>query len=323
MPMTRRPQGGVRSRLRFWGPAWAVMALIFALSAVSYVPSAARAIDDGLWHGLGYGLLAALVLRGARRGALAGGHRPDRPAGRRAIAALYGVTDELHQWFVPGRAAQWSDLAADATGAAVACGALLVWRSRVVRGPADPEREGTFMNVEQILTERTGAVTTVTVNRPKVLNALSSQTVEALTAVLIDLQKDDEVRSVVLTGAGDRAFIAGADIGELAQLTPRTARALTDAGHRLCTQIERLGKPVMCRRERIRARRRMRGRDGLHLPDRREDRQAGAARDYPGHHPRVRRHPTSAASGGSGPRLRDAAHRRRRSRRKKPGESGW
>ena len=101
------------------------------------------------------------------------------------------------------------------------------------------------MNVEQILTERTGAVTTVTVNRPKVLNALSSQTVEALTAVLIDLQKDDEVRSVVLTGAGDRAFIAGADIGELAQLTPRTARALTDAGHRLCTQIERLGKPVI------------------------------------------------------------------------------
>ena len=101
------------------------------------------------------------------------------------------------------------------------------------------------MNVEQIRTERTGAVATVTVNRPKVLNALNSQTVEALTSVLIDLQKDDEVRSVVLTGAGDRAFIAGADIGELAQLTPRTARALTDAGHRLCTQIEHLGKPVI------------------------------------------------------------------------------
>ncbi len=142
MPMTRRPQGGVRSRLRFWGPAWAVMALIFALSAVSYVPSAARAIDDGLWHGLGYGLLAALVLRAlaeARWQAVTG--RTALLAA--AIAALYGVTDELHQWFVPGRAAQWSDLAADATGAAVACGALLVWRSRVVRGPADPEREGT------------------------------------------------------------------------------------------------------------------------------------------------------------------------------------
>jgi enoyl-CoA hydratase len=101
------------------------------------------------------------------------------------------------------------------------------------------------MNGDPILTERTGAVATVTVNRPKVLNALNSQTVEALTSVLIDLQKDDEVRAVVLTGAGDRAFIAGADIGELARLTPRTARALTDAGHRLCTHLERLGKPVI------------------------------------------------------------------------------
>ena len=101
------------------------------------------------------------------------------------------------------------------------------------------------MNDDRILTERTGAVATVTVNRPKVLNALNAETVAALTAVFGDLRKDDEVRAVVLTGAGDRAFIAGADIGELARLTPQTARALTDAGHRMCGLIEGLGKPVI------------------------------------------------------------------------------
>ena len=101
------------------------------------------------------------------------------------------------------------------------------------------------MSDDPILTERAGAVATVTVNRPDVLNALDSQTVSALSSVFADLRKDDEVRAVVLTGAGDRAFIAGADIGELARLTPRTARALTDRGHRMCGLLERLGKPVI------------------------------------------------------------------------------
>ena len=101
------------------------------------------------------------------------------------------------------------------------------------------------MDAEPILIGRSGAVATVTVNRPGVLNALDSATVEALTAVLLDLKKDDEVRSVVLTGAGDRAFIAGADVGELSRLTPRTARGLADAGHRMCDLLEDLGKPVV------------------------------------------------------------------------------
>ena len=101
------------------------------------------------------------------------------------------------------------------------------------------------MDTEPILIGRSGAVATVTVNRPGVLNALDSATVEALTAVLLDLKKDDEVRSVVLTGAGDRAFIAGADVGELSRLTPRTARGLADAGHRMCDLLEDLGKPVV------------------------------------------------------------------------------
>ena len=101
------------------------------------------------------------------------------------------------------------------------------------------------MSADQILTSRDGAVATVTVNRPAVLNALDAQTVRTLTRVMTDLGQDDEIRCVVLTGAGDRAFVAGADIKELAGLTPTDARAVSAAGHRLCALIESLGKPVI------------------------------------------------------------------------------
>ncbi len=101
------------------------------------------------------------------------------------------------------------------------------------------------MSTDQILTARDGAVATVTIDRPKVLNALDAQTVRTLTSVLTDLGQDDEIRCVVLTGAGDRAFVAGADITELARLTPTSARAVSDAGHRLCALLEGLGKPVI------------------------------------------------------------------------------
>ena len=103
----------------------------------------------------------------------------------------------------------------------------------------------TRMSNDQILTVRDGAVATVTVNRPTVLNALDAQTVRTLTSVMRELGQDDEIRCLVLTGAGDRAFVAGADITELARLTPTSARTVSDAGHRLCSLIEGLGKPVV------------------------------------------------------------------------------
>ena len=101
------------------------------------------------------------------------------------------------------------------------------------------------MSNDVVLTGRVGAVATVTVNRPAVLNALNAETVETLTRVLGELRDDADVRCVVLTGAGDRAFIAGADIREMATLTPVQAKAMSDGGHRLCALIETLGKPAI------------------------------------------------------------------------------
>lgn len=140
--MARAPRGGVRSHLWVWGPAWAAMALIFAASGVSSVPSAARAIDDALLHGAGYGVLAALLLRGLAA-ARWDGVTVRTALLAAALATLYGATDELHQWFVPGRSAEWSDLVADAAGAAAVCGALWLWRARAVRGRPHSQPEGT------------------------------------------------------------------------------------------------------------------------------------------------------------------------------------
>ena len=101
------------------------------------------------------------------------------------------------------------------------------------------------MSEDCVVVAREDAVATVTINRPAVLNALNAETISDLTAVIIDLERDDAIRCVVLTGAGERAFVAGADIGELARLTPQRARQVADAGHRLCGLIEGLNKPVI------------------------------------------------------------------------------
>ena len=88
-------------------------------------------------------------------------------------------------------------------------------------------------------------VACVTVTRPKVLNALNAETVGELLEVFQDLRENAGVRVVVLTGAGDRAFIAGADISELAQLDPTAARDVARRGQTLCDLIAGAGKPVV------------------------------------------------------------------------------
>ena len=77
----------------------------------------------------------------------------------------------------------------------------------------------TELNLETILYAKKGPIAYVTLNRPKVLNALNKRTWEDLKAAFEDAQDDDAVRGVILTGAGDKAFIAGADINEIAQIS--------------------------------------------------------------------------------------------------------
>jgi enoyl-CoA hydratase/carnithine racemase len=101
------------------------------------------------------------------------------------------------------------------------------------------------MAFDTLLLERDGAIATITINRPKVLNALNSQTLDELRRALLELQRDAEVRVVILTGAGEKSFVAGADINELAVQTPTGGREHALAGQHVFDLIENLGKPVI------------------------------------------------------------------------------
>ena len=92
-----------------------------------------------------------------------------------------------------------------------------------------------------------GAVRTIVVNRPDKLNALDRQTLNELTLAFAQAGQDDAVRVVVLAGAGEKAFVAGADISEMNGYASMQAQAFSRAGQRLMTSIERLGKPVIAR----------------------------------------------------------------------------
>jgi len=92
-----------------------------------------------------------------------------------------------------------------------------------------------------------GAVRTITVNRPDKLNALNRETLNELTLAFTQAAQDDAVRVVVLAGAGEKAFVAGADIAEMNGYTPVQAQGFSRAGQRLMSLVERLGKPVIAR----------------------------------------------------------------------------
>jgi len=103
----------------------------------------------------------------------------------------------------------------------------------------------TELNLETILYAKKGAIAYVTLNRPKVLNALNKRTWEDLKAAFEDAHDDAAVRGVILTGAGDKAFIAGADISELAQISAVQAEKSSTFGQDVLNLIENLGKPVI------------------------------------------------------------------------------
>ena len=98
---------------------------------------------------------------------------------------------------------------------------------------------------KSILYERRASTALVALNRPQVMNALSHETLGELQSAFEAACLDPQVKGVILTGAGDRAFIAGADIGELAQATAIDAERQTRAGQALFNLIENLGKPVI------------------------------------------------------------------------------
>ena len=101
------------------------------------------------------------------------------------------------------------------------------------------------MTFENLLLERDGPVAIVTLNRPKVLNALNTQTLSELAGLMAELKADASVRVVVLTGSGEKSFVAGADINELAALLPIEAVEHARRGQQVFDSIEHLGKPVI------------------------------------------------------------------------------
>jgi enoyl-CoA hydratase/carnithine racemase len=103
----------------------------------------------------------------------------------------------------------------------------------------------TELKLENVLYEKKGSIAYVTVNRPKVLNALNTSTWTDLNAAFEDAKTDASVRGVILTGAGDKAFIAGADISELAHLDAYEAEQSSRLGQGVLDFIENLGKPVI------------------------------------------------------------------------------
>jgi len=102
------------------------------------------------------------------------------------------------------------------------------------------------MNLENLIYEKRDGIAWMTFNRPKVLNALNRKTVEELREALLDARDDASVRVVILTGSGEKAFVAGADIGELALQTPVNGKEFSLFGQGVFHLLETLGKPSIC-----------------------------------------------------------------------------
>jgi enoyl-CoA hydratase/carnithine racemase len=109
--------------------------------------------------------------------------------------------------------------------------------------PADSPT--TALTLANVLYEKKDAIAYVTVNRPKVLNALNTPTRKDLRTAFEDARDDTAIRGVILTGAGNKAFIAGADIGELAHVAAFEAEQSSRFGQEVLDLIENLGKPVV------------------------------------------------------------------------------
>ena len=102
------------------------------------------------------------------------------------------------------------------------------------------------MAYENLLYEKRDGIAFITFNRPKVLNALNRKTIEELHHALLDARDDAAVRVLILTGSGEKAFVAGADINELAQQTPVNGKEFSLYGQSVFHLFETIGKPSIC-----------------------------------------------------------------------------
>lgn len=102
------------------------------------------------------------------------------------------------------------------------------------------------MAYENLLYEKKDGIAYITFNRPKVLNALNRKTIEEFQQVLFDARDDSSVRVLILTGSGEKAFVAGADINELAQQTPVNGKEFSLFLQHVFQKFETKGKPSIC-----------------------------------------------------------------------------
>ena len=101
------------------------------------------------------------------------------------------------------------------------------------------------MQYENIIVSREDGVGVLTINRPKALNALNTATLRELASALEELERDEGVKVIIVTGAGERAFVAGADISEMVNFGPMEAEAFASLGQQVMMRIQRWPKPVI------------------------------------------------------------------------------
>ncbi len=102
-----------------------------------------------------------------------------------------------------------------------------------------------IMEMENILFEKDDGTAIITINRPKALNALNIDTLKEIDQCFRELSRDESTEAVILTGAGEKAFVAGADIGSMQDFDPITARKFGMIGHSILQNIERFPRPVI------------------------------------------------------------------------------